>query len=452
MLLARRLYDPRAALYSGAVLATSFGYVFYARRATADLETTVGVLVAVWMFARHDGRPTGQWVVGLWLWMGAVSLTKGLLGFALPVAVFAAHGLWSAIADASAPNRLRATLSAIVANNRWFFNRWTVLAMPLGMLVFLTPYALAGLRTGDGIGLAMVWRENVQRFFSPHNHAGPPYLYLGVVFVLAAPWSAFLPAALLPPNRPSTSAGDRLAPSYFWAVFVFFTASASRRSYYLLPIVPAASLLIGRLLAASPGDLRQWTIRLRSAGWAILGLGTAVAGILLLLPSSMWPIPFDELTARGWIVAASLAALATLTIALCRPRPYRFGVTMVGALAVFGIGFGAVYPAAESLRTRRDFVAAIKDQIATDRDSLGLFDAEDIVFDLGVLAPNYQSASELETAVRSGQIRWIVTPSRRLASLPFRTESILREPTQPWESPERAGNKLVLLSAAAWQR
>jgi hypothetical protein len=111
-----------------------------------------------------------------------------------------------------------------------------------------------------------------------------------------------------------------------------------------------------------------------------------------------------------------------------------------------------VYPAAESLRTRRDFVAAIKDQIATDRDSLGLFDAEDIVFDLGVLAPNYQSASELETAVRSGQIRWIVTPSRRLASLPFRTESILREPTQPWESPERAGNKLVLLSAAAWQR
>ena len=70
MLLARRLYYPRAALYSGAVLATSFGYVFYARRATADIETAVGVLVAVWIFARHDGRPTGGWVVGLWLWMG----------------------------------------------------------------------------------------------------------------------------------------------------------------------------------------------------------------------------------------------------------------------------------------------------------------------------------------------------------------------------------------------
>jgi 4-amino-4-deoxy-L-arabinose transferase-like glycosyltransferase len=292
----------------------------------------------------------------------------------------------------------------------------------------------------------MVWRENVQRFFAPHNHAGPPYLYLGVVFVLAAPWSAFLPAALLPPSRPTNGAGDRIARSYFWAVFVFFTASASRRSYYLLPIVPAASLLIGRLLAAGPEDLRQWAIRLRSGGWAILGLGTALAGILLLLPSSMWPIPFDELPARGWIVAAALTALATLTIALCCPKSHRLGVTMMGVLAVFGIGFGAVYPAAESLRTRRDFVAAVKDQIATARDRLGLFDAEDIVFDLGRLAPNYQSAAELESAVRSGQIRWIVTSTRRLAGLSFPTEIILREPTQPWESPERAGNKLILLT------
>ena len=117
----------------------------------------------------------------------------------------------------------------------------------------------------------------------------------------------------------------------------------------------------------------------------------------------------------------------------------------MGALAVFGIGFGAVYPAAESLRTCRDFVAAIKVQIATDSDRLGLFDAEDIVFDLGVSAPNYQSASELETAVRSGQIRWIVTPTHRLAGLSIPTEVILREPTQPWESPECAGNKLILL-------
>jgi hypothetical protein len=29
----------------------------------------------------------------------------------------------------------------------------------------------------------------------------------------------------------------------FWATFVFFTLSGSRRSYYILPILPAAAIL-----------------------------------------------------------------------------------------------------------------------------------------------------------------------------------------------------------------
>ena len=161
-------------------------------------------------------------------------------------------------------------------SNRWLFNRWTLVAAPLGIAVYLLPFVLAAERTGSRIALEMVWRENVRRFVAPHNHVGPVYLYLGVILVLAAPWSAFLPAALVPP-RP-VSRGDRLARAYFWAVFVFFTASASRRSYYLLPVLPAAALLIGRVLTAEHGELSALVRRLRIGGWWALDRGSRAGG------------------------------------------------------------------------------------------------------------------------------------------------------------------------------
>src|SRR5262249_56626664 len=44
MLIARQLYDGRTSLLAGAVLATSFGFVVFARTASADSETVAGVL------------------------------------------------------------------------------------------------------------------------------------------------------------------------------------------------------------------------------------------------------------------------------------------------------------------------------------------------------------------------------------------------------------------------
>ena len=53
----------------------------------------------------------------------------------------------------------------------------------------MLPFLLA---QQSDVGLEMVWRENIRRFVSPHNHTGPIYLYAGVIFVLAAPWAALM--------------------------------------------------------------------------------------------------------------------------------------------------------------------------------------------------------------------------------------------------------------------
>ena len=242
----RRRFSDSAGLWAGAVLASSWGFAFYARRASADLENLLGILLAAWLYDRAQGRWTSRRVLALWLTMAASSLMKGLLGFAVPIFAFGLHAAWAAWADT--PTRsARALAARFVAGSRWLFHPAALLAIPLAVGLYALPFALSP-RASEG--LAMVVRENLTRFVAPHNHRGPVHLYFGVVVALAAPWSLLLPfvardiwrAQGVEPSR-------RFVGVWFAATFAFFTLSASRRSYYLLPILPPLALLVGEWLA-----------------------------------------------------------------------------------------------------------------------------------------------------------------------------------------------------------
>ena len=96
ILLGRRLYDLRIGVIAGLILATSFSFVFFSRHASADVETITGELAALSLFLSNEERQVGWWVVGLWIVMAATSLTKGLLGFVLPMMVM---GLYARLSD-----------------------------------------------------------------------------------------------------------------------------------------------------------------------------------------------------------------------------------------------------------------------------------------------------------------------------------------------------------------
>src|SRR5271166_6088732 len=99
ILLARRLYDLRIGVIAGFILATSFSFVFFSRHASADVETITGELAALLLFLKYLERPDGWWTVWLWIIMAITSLTKGLLGFVLPIMVM---GLYATLSDGGA--------------------------------------------------------------------------------------------------------------------------------------------------------------------------------------------------------------------------------------------------------------------------------------------------------------------------------------------------------------
>jgi 4-amino-4-deoxy-L-arabinose transferase-like glycosyltransferase len=460
MILVRRLYDARTAILSGVILATSFSFVFFSRHASADVETLTGELAALLLFKRNEDCGGGLWVVGLWLIMAATSLTKGLLGFALPLLVIGAYSclreglaqFFQEIVRGSVADRI----GRLIERNRWFFNWYTVAGIAVGGLVYYIPFEISSRMMGSEKGLAMVYRENVVRFFHPFDHRGPIYLYVYVIFGLMAPWSALLPAALVETHslrraNAEPARADRFALVYFWATFVFFTVSGSRRSYYILPILPAAAILVARTLAY-PGEFRSMIARrLLIAGYAVVAF-TAITGIILLIPAwAILPSPYDalpDLPAKAAFIAFWIVSLIAVIYTIRKFSAYRVAISM-GAIAYLAMTYIYIFamPAAEAYRGEKPFGYAVLNKIGGSTDHLVLFKTEGPLFYLNppTPLPEFDKKQDLQDAIAKGIAKWMIVRRRDMPKLDTPTTMELSEASYPWETDYNFRNKVVLV-------
>lgn len=463
--LARRLYDQRTALLAGLILATSFSFVFFSRHASADVETVTGELAALVLFLRNEEKQNGWWVVGLWLVMSATSLTKGLLGFVLPLMVI---GLYSLLADGWAElwrrvsrGSLFGRIAWLVGRNRWLFNWKSIVAIGLGGIIYYLPFALSAARTGSEKGLEMVYRENVLRFFHPFDHRGPIYLYVYVVFALMMPWSAFLPAGLAEAHRSDgpvrvRGRSNRFALVYFWATFIFFTLSGSRRSYYLLPILPAGALLVARMLTTPIPEMSSLARRLLKAGYAVIAIGVIGAALVMLPPAwilpgrlaAMPPAPDRGLYAVCWVIS-----LIAVLYALNRfdSRRVAISTATIGALFLAYL-FVFAMPAADKWRGEKAFAAAIRRQMGAANSGVALYRSEGPIFYLNLPhpLPFYDDADKLKQEALAGKVRWVIVRRRDMpdfeSAVGIPATAVAREAAFPFEPRQHTLNKEVLLA------
>lgn len=467
ILLARRLYDWSTAALSGFILATSFSFVLWSRTASADVETVAGELGALLLFIRYHERQDGWWVVGLWLIMAATSLTKGLLGFVLTIMII---GLFCTLADGWRPLGKRLLQGSVgglirwmIARNRWLFNWKSLLAIPIGLALYIWPFLMSRDQTGSNLGIYMVWRENVVRFFHPFDHRLPLYLYGWAVFALMAPWSMLLPAALtqahqdhhrgLEPQR-----ADRFVLIFFWATFVFFTASGSRRTYYLLPILPAAAILVARLLLRRRTALSRAARRLLNLGlWTIAV--AALAGVLLLIPPRvLLPPPwsaFPPMPARvvlGCVLAVAIILLAYAPRGFTRERIIA-AMCAIAGLSMFYI-FVFLMPWTNTYHDERPFARRVTARVGADSSHLGILQPFGVLGPLFYMAPThpptaFDHASELEAAVIAGRIRWVMVRRKDMPQMGIQGTVMDSQQSFPFEGPEGRRHEVVLMRVGA---
>ena len=464
ILVARRLYNLRTGVIAGFVLATSFSFVFFSRHASADVETITGELAALLMFLKHEDRPTGWWVVWLWIIMAVTSLTKGLLGFVLPIMVI---GLYATLSDGwvlfgeqilhgAVTDRIR----WLIDRNRWLFNWRSIVAIPVGLAIYVTPFRISRAIMGSSAGLDMVYRENVVRFFQPFDHRGPIYLYLYVIFALMAPWAIMLPAALVQAHherriKAEPAKSDRFTLIFFWSTFIFFTLSGSRRSYYILPILPPAAMLIARLLTSPWERLSQWGRRLLAIGYGGFVV-LAVAGFALLIPPAAilpglmanYPAAPDRLIfAVMWVIV-----FATIVYTLRNFRLERVALSMgVAAYAAMAYMYILAMPAADAYRGEKPFADEVLNRIGSQTSQLGLYRTVGPLFYLDPPRPlvEFDQPKDLAHAVREGKIEWVIVRRRDLPSIGLPTQILAEEASYPWENEDQHRSKVVLVKVGA---
>jgi len=223
------LKDKRLGLLAGWMLLTTFYFIFWARTSSADMLNMAGSLFAVaWYFAKKNQTSLLDYAV-FFLILSLTALCKGLIG---PVVA------------------VLAILPDIILQRSFskHFNWRVFSAIMPALIVYILPFWASthfGRQNYGGNGLYEVYRENFMRYFQPFDHKDPIYTYFIYLPIYLLPWALFfIPALLyLKPRWHSLSINSKWIVFSTALLFLFFTFSGSRRSYYVLPMVPFAILL-----------------------------------------------------------------------------------------------------------------------------------------------------------------------------------------------------------------
>ncbi len=231
--LARRWLGRSSAPAAAAVLFTSCGFVFWGRNAQVEMTNAAMITLILWyFFTRREGRGSA-WIFVLAFLMGIGSNMKGLTALGAPVFCI--------------------LLTSIATHDwQWLPRPRTALAAAAVFAAAFLLIPLASCLASSSCGpLALIWKENVVRFFQPFDHKASFFVYFYRIFDLGAPWSVLLPLSLFTcfGHGRYHEGGVKNALLVSAGIFLFFTLSGSRRSYYLLPILPFTSILLGDFIA-----------------------------------------------------------------------------------------------------------------------------------------------------------------------------------------------------------
>jgi 4-amino-4-deoxy-L-arabinose transferase-like glycosyltransferase len=255
----------------------------------------------------------------------------------------------------------------------------------VGVPVFaaiVLPWAVALLREGGWAAVRECLVGNtVGRLLSTaagrtYGHRQPFWYYLPAGAAALLPWTLALPAMLLGGRVRSDGSGRRLLAASFFIGLVLLSLAASKRSLYLVPLLPALAVPVGlwldRLsLGSEESSGSRWdrpTALLLLALAALLpvvlwiGAWAAAAGAFHGFPAA----PLRAELASGRLEVAGVVAVAAAALLLLRfARHLRAGTIPTGPwlvvpyLALALVYQTAVKAAVDPLKNLHDLTAAI---------------------------------------------------------------------------------------------
>lgn len=349
-----RLFGPPVGLYGAAVTASSAIYISIGHMLTLDMGLTLFMSASVFAIAlaqrdRASEAERRRWMLLAWAAAALAVMSKGLIGIVLPAGAIALYVLverdWKILA------RLHSAPGALL------------------FVAIAAPWFVAVSVVNPEFFRFFFVHEHFERFLTRvHRRDEPVWYFIPVLLAGVLPWILSLFPALWRAWRGSPDVAfqpQRFLLLWCALVFVFFSASGSKLSSYILPIFPALALLIACTLASSGP-------RFALAQAAVVGL---LAVALAAAASQVTRFATGRLPAEllagyaPWLLAAAAALLAAAGVSAwlslrARPQAAVLALAFGGLVSVQAgtSGYEELAPAYSAYH----IVQKIRDQIKPD--------------------------------------------------------------------------------------
>lgn len=278
--------ERKTAACAALVLGSTVIWTLWSCAIMFDVLITFWVLISVLGILTADTAPKKGWIL-LTAGIAGGMLTKGpvIMVYTLPLVLL--RPLW-------APGRPA---------------RWSLLTAFLAgtglALLWAIPAAIQG---GAEYRHDIFWGQTVNRIESSFAHRRPFWWYIPILPALFFPWLYFRPA-LAKINLKQADSGIRLSILWLAVPFIIFSMISGKQVHYLVPIIPAGALLMGRNIARSGNLSGTASVKIIGALYLLLGITAMVLPFIHLSEKT------GQLDAGStWIAAAGLLSIGLLLI------------------------------------------------------------------------------------------------------------------------------------------
>jgi 4-amino-4-deoxy-L-arabinose transferase-like glycosyltransferase len=329
------------------ITAASAMVIGFSRGASMDMPLTATLTMAMLSWFAWYTQRKRVWLLPFYFFLALATLAKG------PVAVF-----------------LAAVIIAIFVALR---REWKLLLgslWPPGVLLFLVvalPWYIAVQRANPDFVHQFIFQQNLARYTSDlYRHSQPFWYFLPVVLLGLVPWVAFVIAAVVDAVRDWRSSveqppGDADLQIFLaiWFLFpvIFFSFSRSKLPGYILPCIPAATILLADFIRRREEEEDKpplWLILLHSGVSAALLIAAFIVPFKVLHLS----LPKTVLIVAVLLAVCSLAFF-TATLMSRGYRVLRFA-TLVPVVIAFAMVLRGTAPIIDALQSARPVQASLQ--------------------------------------------------------------------------------------------
>ncbi len=343
------------------ITAASAIVIGFGRSASTDMPLTAMFTAAMlcW-FGWHSSQNRG-WLLGFYLFVGLGTLAKG------PVAVLLAGLIIVVFAVLRRDWRL-------MVRTLW----------PAGIALYLAvtlPWFIAVQRANPEFFRTFFLQHNLERFSTNiYHHPQPFWFYLPVALLALVPWTVFVVAALVDALRdwrfsvqqpPGVEDLRTYLMVWFLLPIAFFSLSQSKLPGYILPAIPAGTILLANFIWRREQEAETPSMWL---GMLHALLSAAMLVAALIVPFKLLKL---DLPRNVIIVAAGLGIAAILALWLgLRMQGYRVlrFITLVPVVIAFALVLRGTAPIVNLLQSARPVEQAIHQSVLGQIPAVAVYD------------------------------------------------------------------------------